>query len=215
MKNKLLYNEYSGDVGLDRWIANYFIENGEIEKGVMIDIGAYHPTYLNNSYFFEKNGWDTYCIEANPKMIEELKKVRKNVIPYAVSDANEDNCDFIIVNGKWDKFGQAGGTGFHSDINRTDAISEVIKVRKITLDRLLETEIKVDKIDVISMDVEGHELHILNGFDIARWKPKIMIIENFSEDSVKERFQSIRKRLFDNGYELSARIAQNDCFVIK
>ncbi|MBP9837291.1 MAG: FkbM family methyltransferase [Proteobacteria bacterium] len=206
-----MYTTFHGDCGLDKWIADHFMVNDHLENGVIIDIGAYHPTYLNISYFFEKNGWDTYCIEANPYMITELNKVRKNVIPYAVSNVCEDDCDFIVVKGNFDEFGQGGGTGFHSDVNRTDAVSEIVKVKKVTLDHLLATEIKVNKIDVVTIDVEGHENSVLDGFDLERWRPKLMVIENFIEPTWRSR--RIRSRLKSAGYELAERIQVNDCFI--
>lgn len=48
-------------------------------RGVCVDVGAYEPYWMNNSWIFERIGWDTYCIEPNPNCIEKLKKERKNV----------------------------------------------------------------------------------------------------------------------------------------
>lgn len=33
-------------------------------------------------------------------------------------------------------------------------------------------------IDFISIDVEGHELDVLDGFDLARWRPRLILIED-------------------------------------
>jgi len=46
-----IYTKFHSQFGEDR----YIVENiGFLEKGVFVDIGAGHPTYLSNSYFFEK-----------------------------------------------------------------------------------------------------------------------------------------------------------------
>jgi hypothetical protein len=46
------------------------------------------------------------------------------------------------------------------------------------------------------MDAEGHEVLILNSFDLKRWMPKVLIIENFEEDVL--RCASVRKIMADS-----------------
>ena len=41
-------------------------------KGIFLDIGAYEPINISNSYHFEKNDWDVYCFEANTLLIDLL-----------------------------------------------------------------------------------------------------------------------------------------------
>ena len=74
------YGDYLKSVGkyLDEIIKDYFPKN---YTGIFFDIGAYDPIKISNSYHFELNGWDTYCFEANPNLIHNLKKVRKKCIP--------------------------------------------------------------------------------------------------------------------------------------
>ena len=51
----------------------------------------------------------------------------------------------------------------------------------ITLDDLLERE-GVEKIDLLSMDIEGHEAKALAGFDIERFRPELVVIEGHNKD---------------------------------
>jgi FkbM family methyltransferase len=199
-------SKFHGDLLLDEFIAGCFDKD---YKGVMLDIGAYDPVVSNNSYHFEMNGWDCYCFEPNPVMSAKLSAVRRHVVPIALSDIDSVGCDFIVVHHPL--HGMAFGTGFHSDINRTDAVSEVIKVDKLRLDTWLDQNQQVRNIDVISMDTEGHEVFILNGFDLKRWLPKVLIVENFEEDVA--RCANVRRILFDAGYKLVRRVEMNDCFV--
>jgi len=211
-----MYDKFHGDANMDQWIASNFQKNGELIKGgVMIDIGAYHPTYLNNSYYFERNDWKVLCIEPNPYMIQELKKERKNVIQLACSNVNEDDCDFSVVKGPWDEKGMAGATGFHvweeprlsNETHKLASNIEKIKVAKRTLNHILEEQ-KISHIDAVSIDVESHERQILEGFDLEKYSPKVLVIENYHEE------QWMRDYMKERGYEFKNRMHVDDCYVL-
>lgn len=63
-----------------------------------------------------------------------------------------------------------------------------IKVPQKTLNSILENEIpEVKEIDIMSIDVEGGELNVFKGLDLAKYKPKIMVIENvFNKSDIQE-----------------------------
>jgi hypothetical protein len=69
---------------------------------------------------------------------------------------------------------------------------EEIKVPMITLDDLLDRE-GIEKIDLISMDIEGHEPQALAGFDIERFRPELVVVEGFDP--------MVTKYFHDHGYE--------------
>jgi hypothetical protein len=56
---------------------------------------------------------------------------------------------------------------------------EEVKVPAMTLDEML-TSAKIEKVDFVSIDVEGAELEVLQGFDLNRWAPKLLLIERNS-----------------------------------
>lgn len=47
-----------------------------------------------------------------------------------------------------------------------------------TLDAILIEAQAVPPVDFVSIDVEGHELDVLDGFDLARWSPRLILIED-------------------------------------
>src|ERR1700737_4762288 len=53
-----------------------------------------------------------------------------------------------------------------------------VPIRK--LDDMLN-EANVERIAFVTIDVEGHELQVLKGFDLERWKLRIVIVEDLSE----------------------------------
>jgi hypothetical protein len=72
--------------------------------------------------------------------------------------------------------------GGHSSFDRNLNLAEVkphgaIDVPTRTLDQIL-IDAGAQNIDFISIDVEGHELEVLDGFDLKRWRPRLILIED-------------------------------------
>ena len=150
-------------------------------KGVMIDIGAHDPIIENNSWQFEQIGWECWCVEPNPIMVEKLLKVRKNVVPYAISSKNEDDDSFYICHAP--DLDMAGGSGLtlRDDMNAYERKCDEVKVKTRTFDWLINEHIKKKDIDILSIDVEWHELEVLSTFDKADCNVKIIVIENLGD----------------------------------
>lgn len=186
-------------------------------KGVCIDIGAYHPTWLSNTYSMEVAGWDVYCVEPNPYCMAELQEERENVIEYAIGSENEDGAPFYVYRCGHGPNGMAGYTGL---IEKTESdfalygsgicsnLIETVHVNVRTLDWVLNNVIKARNIDFVSIDVEGSELDVLRGFDLLLWKPKVIVIENIStQDAAQASY------LLEFGYQPHMRFVYNDIYI--
>lgn len=176
-------------------------------KGICVDVGAYDPIWLSNSWLFEQAGWDCYCIEPNPRCIPRLKKHRKNVYEYACSDKNEDDATLFVYSSP--AVGEAAGTGLieQEDWYSKTLLSHQLKVKVRTLDWLVENELNIDHIDYLTIDVERGESAVLRGTDLARWQPKILVVENL--EYIPEQNQWI----VDRGYRYVHRIVYNDIYI--
>lgn len=177
-------------------------------KGVCIDVGAYHPTWLSNSYELEQSGWDVYCIEPNPYCIPDLLKERENVIQCAVSDANLDWAELYIYRAGHGPNDMAGHTGLIEKDGIEEAGEvEVVLVVVRTLNRLLP-DLKISTVDLLLIDTEGDEMGTLHGFDIEVWKPRVIVVENIEP---KDTAQA-SSYLGQYGYVLRERIIFNDIY---
>ena len=76
------YTQFHGEIlenrHVDAILRNYFPDYNY--KGVFVDVGAFEPIRISNSYHFEKNNWDVYCFEANSNSIPLLKQYRKKCV---------------------------------------------------------------------------------------------------------------------------------------
>ena len=61
-----------------------------------------------------------------------------------------------------------------------------------TLDSLLDEAEAPKPIDLLSVDVEGHELDVLRGFDFVRWQPRLILLEDHVTNLDKHTFCSAR-----------------------
>jgi FkbM family methyltransferase len=164
-----------------------------------------------------KNNWDVYCIEANTLLIDQLKQQRKNVFNYAIYNENKDNIEFnIVVAGYGGGSGMAGISSIELSeqyMSRFYHNEEIIKinVQQKTLNYLLENVIKLNTnyIDIISIDVEGGELKVLQGLDLNKYKVKVFVIENVFDDI------NLYNYMINNGYILDKQIEYNQYYILK
>ena len=193
--------------GTDLEIQKYF-EPGY--SGVCVDIGAGVGTERSNTYYFEKKYWICLCIEPNPGLYNHMRMYRrlamnlacsnydKKEVPfqiYSANDGNQESISSLVVD-------QRLVDSHKGMINKV----EEIKVEVKKLDTVL-SRINLEKIDFVSIDTEGTELEVLMGFDINKWKPGLLVIENNFDES------KFADYLDNFGYKFSQRIGVNDFFV--
>jgi hypothetical protein len=88
--------------------------------------------------------------------------------------------------------------------SRTD---RVILVPTRTLNDILAEADAPTPIDLLSIDVEGHEIEVLLGFDFEHWQPRLSLIEDHVADLRTHRFLKL------NGYRLVRRVGNNGWYV--
>jgi hypothetical protein len=85
-----------------------------------------------------------------------------------------------------------------------------IDVRQRTLDAIL-VEARIEQIDFITVDVEGYELASLRGFDLARWRPRILILEDNSAGTSED----VILYMVNQGYTRFRNTGANDWYCPK
>jgi Methyltransferase FkbM domain len=88
------------------------------------------------------------------------------------------------------------------------AVAErIIEVPVRTLDDILREARAPAGFDLLSVDVEGHELEVLSGCDLARWRPRLVLLEDHVGNLEKHRFMK------GAGYRLIRRVENNGWYV--
>jgi FkbM family methyltransferase len=182
-------------------------------KGVCIDVGAVDGILMSNTFHFEQNGWFSICCEANPDMYESLKMNRLEAVHGAIGSKDLLEVQFNIVN----LTAQGGNETAISAVTIDERLLRdhdflqphirQVNVPMYTLDTVLLKYPNLTHIDFLSIDTEGTELEVLKGFDIARWSPKLFVIENNYNDPEIEEY------LKPFGYTKANRLAVNDFYI--
>ena len=161
---------------------------------------------------FEEKGWMTLCIEPNPDLFKQMSKIRKLTENYAISD-KEGELYFTVFDIPGSNYSAVSSLIVDDRLlkqheNLIKSKTE-IKVRVSTLDKVLSLHPQIEVIDFISIDTEGTELDVLRGFDIEKWKPKLMVIENNFNDPEIEDYLNVF------GYVKTRRNVVNDFYELK
>lgn len=193
---------------------NFFADYSK--TGVFVDVGAAGPEYLSMSRHFRDNGWQVISVEPNPHFCEQHRQMGQRVLEYAVGMEDRDDVPFQLVHSRAQYHGGTISYESFSSLAIKDTYRslqpnlkcEAVKVKLRRLDTiLLEHTPHVDKVDVLSIDVEGWELEVLAGFSIDKYRPSVMIIENlFDEPKYAQTMSQL-------GYDLWHAIAPNQIYV--
>jgi FkbM family methyltransferase len=204
---------YYGQFLDDKLIEEYFDSN---YIGGCIDVGATNGIDINNTRYFEEKGWYCLCIEPNPNSFSQLKNNRANSLNFAISNFNKDLVDFTVVNLNRGSNEDEGAISSliiddklmqqHKDMG-FNITTKDIKVSTRTLDYCIEKYYKFDKIDFLDIDTEGTELDVLKGFNINRWQPKLIVVENnYNESFVEDYLKTFN-------YIKDKRVGVNDYYI--
>jgi len=175
----------------DNLIYNTFFKN-KTGPGVYIEIGAYHPTRISNSFFFDQClAWHGICVEPDPTKQKTWVQETKNdglrsctLVSECLSMKEENVCLGRLNDGITHVANQLKA-------ENSDCGPEQAKVRCTTLENMLETTLarsrnhstvslkasKKQTIDFVSLDVEGHELEVLRCFPFEKYDISVIMIE--------------------------------------
>tara|TARA_B100002051_G_C16667761_1_gene602732 strand:- start:388 stop:1113 length:726 start_codon:yes stop_codon:yes gene_type:complete len=182
-KSKKYYYSFGGiDI-----IVDYIFKNKS--DGFYIDIGCQHPISNNNTYLLHKRGWSGINVDLDKKNIELFNLHRKKDynVEIAVSSKNTQKELFFYH----DK----------SPINtlekrvrdhRETKEKEIRKINTVTLNSLIESSpFRNSKFNFLTIDVEGHELEVIKGFDLKKYEPEIIVIEHLDLSTKKLEIKNL------------------------
>lgn len=160
----------------------------DMKKGYFVDIGASHFREASTTYFLDIHlGWRGIAVDALEEYWEDYEKFRPRTkfFSFFVGDESDKDIDFYVGknNKRISSFNEKA-----VKLNTPDY--DTIKVKTITLNDLLDSQ-SVKSIDLLSMDIELAEPAALKGFDINRFKPKLVVIERHPpvRDEIFEYFK--------------------------
>ena len=187
MKENIYFSQHGQD---------FIVDNLIKEPKVIIEVGCVDGLVNSNSFFFEKN-YDTSCylFEPHTKYSKQIPKNRPKSVfyQYAISNKDDDNGIFYEnIVGTFSNLSNKFRDRYeHSNLFHGYKKIENIKIRK--LDTCLKN-LKITKIDFLSIDVDGNDIFVLEGINLFKYKPRILVIEmNDTLSDFKKYIKHIKK----------------------
>ena len=188
--------------GEDKYIIELFDRNF---KGKFLDVGCYHPTRHNNTYKMYKNGWSGMNIDLNPLTIELFNFMRPRDINInsGVSDAEIEKKLYFIDELNTQNTLDNNQLNFlkdHHNIKDSEILEKKIKTRN--LNNILD-DYKFYNIDFMNLDIEGHELKVLETLNFNKINLKYLCIEmiEHNRESILNN-EKIKDLLSRNNFKL-------------
>lgn len=172
-----------------------------IANGIFVEVGANDPFDGSQTLELERRGWSGLLVEPLREHAADLRRERTahvEEVACGPRSAHDTLMDFKV----------AGVASTLADrfINHRVCEQEIRKVRVVTLDSLL-TKHQIVRVDFLSLDVEGYELEVLDGFSIERYRPAFILIED------RVRDLNIHRYMQSKGYRLIRRSGANAWYV--
>lgn len=187
-------------------VRRYF---GNASRGFYVEVGANEPASdFSQTWHLEKMGWRGILIEPNRELFDAIVKQRPGSKAYNVACSSPDKVGFaelkipFMADGALD----TGKAALEVEIDHAGFASyRTERVRVVTLDSILEGN-NVERIDFLSIDVEGTELDVLKGLNLERYRPRLILLEDKLVYLNKHRwlkrkgYRLVKRTLFNNWY---------------
>lgn len=175
---------FYSEFGEDLWIT----QNLPIPPfGVYLDVGAGHPYYASNTAIFRDRMWRGLAIDGNPRWLSVWDT------PFFCAVISKEPVVKFEENGLLSRISPTG----HEQLG-------------MPLQGILNG-FGIEKIDVMSIDLEGSEYDAFQTFDLERHQPKIIIGE-YSTLGIGDDFR-LRDHLLARGYRVAHQTQANLIYV--
>jgi len=187
-------------------ILAYYLEE---KIGIFVEVGAFDGISFSNTYHLAAAGWrGIYCEPVNEYALKcaNNHSGHPNVDILQVAISNVDDATLTIDTGgvfstvdsaARDYFMKQGFSRHHFNG------SKQLTVPTLTLSTLIH-KFSLAQIDILVIDVEGHELSVLEGLSITSNRPSMIIIElqevQHGKDSLSSSYARARLLLHHHKY---------------
>jgi len=196
-------------------IIRYIFDVLKIPHPTYLDIGAHHPTYLNNTFIFYDQGSKGVNIEPDPDLFDEFlhQRERDTNLNIGVGDRDEEIPFFVMSTPTLNTFSESEAKLAVSQ-NRVK-IRNVLPIRIRPVNAILEEYFPQKPPDFVSLDVEAFDIKILRSFDFKRWRPKVFCAETitYSEKNDGVKVEEIEVIMKAKGYIAYADTHINTIFI--
>ena len=184
--------------GEDRFIEQFFATK---ENGLYVDVGCNHPVAYSNTWSLYLRGWRGICIDANAELISKFQKTRPmdTALQRVISDEKK-TVEFYFS--KTSHLISGIGSKTEGFWKRTAKNSNVVRCESTELCEVLKEHNVPRKFDLLTIDVEGEELAVLNSLNFNAYTPQLIAVEMHDFNISLASENNVYKLLIERGYSM-------------
>lgn len=178
---KITHNHYKSyaQCGEDM-VARFYLHQ---KRGFYVDIGAFHPKKLSNTFHFYQKGWNGINIDGNKESINIFNRDRPDDINIHCCVGNKTNSSevefYMFERDELNTFKKENLSDIKLYHNQSPV--KVEKVPILSLKTILDKHLPSQtEIDLLSIDAEGADEEILISNNWEQYRPKLIIVEKHS-----------------------------------
>lgn len=200
--SKTIWSQYGEDIVIS-WL---FLHK---RNGFYVDIGAYDPKKISNTFWFYERGWTGINIEPNLDSIQAFNQLRPKDINLGIG------VHTIPGELTFYKFEQANLNTLDPAVGEDRIANKEPFIEKVTvpvkrLETILDEYSQGREIDFMSIDVEGFDMEVLESNNWEKYKPLVICVEDWAIDT--ERYVTESKKhiyLKSLGYKLVSKVVDS------
>lgn len=190
--------------------------------GTFIEVGAYDGLHLSVSAVFEAAGWRGVLIEPQPEQAARCRSNRPGSVVIEAALAGPEDVGEARFTALPDLARSTSAaespvsfletTSTHRRRRRRAMQSaRTITVRVRTMDDVLSEAGLAGSFDFAVIDVEGGEAGVLRGFDLAKTRVRVIVIEIVEDGDAGAA--EVHRRLDEGGYVRIDRLGENVVYI--
>jgi FkbM family methyltransferase len=200
LKQLIGLQRFYSQLGQDKWIIGKVFPG--VRDGYFIDVGAWDALEHSNSKALEDLGWNGICIDPFPR---NWRNRRCQLFREVVYNRKGEKVQFRMA-------GPLGGIDEHIELWREFTRGrQLVELTTTTLADIVERANAPEYIHYVSIDVEGAELEVLQGFPFSRYTVGAFTIEHNLDEA---RRGQIRRLLEQQGYRIAREQHVDDWYVL-
>lgn len=204
------YSQFGEDAHLLAYYKRLTHErNLRVDRGCVVDIGAFRPISHSNSFAFYQRGWHGINIDPTPGFKRIFDRVRPGDTNLEVGVASRDGMGTFYLFDRpcvWNTLDREAAA-YASRV--TGKQPQEISVTISRLDTVLDEHLKGEALEILLIDAEGYDLEILQSNNFLKYRPRVIMIEVMaaSADSLAE--DPVVRHLKEFGYDLFSWVNPN------
>ena len=188
-----------------------------IEHPTYLDIGAHHPVFNNNTFYFYERGARGVLVEPNPALHDVLAQLRPGdaLVRAGIGVTAQTEAEFYVIGGSEDgqlnTFSREQAETLVKRSNGRYSIAKVLKIPLLNINELMRKHWNGPP-NLLSIDTEGFDLPILRSLDFKRMRPDVICAETL-EIGGRRVLPDILQLLTQHGYEVRGGSFVNTIFI--